>query len=621
MIHEMLLAVLSMTLTGTPAAEPASALGRLVTHARIPGILGQPGAGFVELYEFDMWLSEEGPSEAHVRRCGAPPYEATTHDGSAPFDVLPGSYAILLHQPEWFVRPAVVPDIAVKAGRNPDRNVIPALDYCCVSGTKFGSWERPDLPKPWATAKVFHQTFVARGTSITHAHYKLAGAEATSTRVSIHEVSDGTPPDRWKQVGPERVDPKIGPLNDNWVGWRSGDLPTVPGRRYALRIEGLGPSGQQVLSMVVHHDAAGPGYAQGTAYADGVARKYDLYASISSDSDGTVIPYMRVHDIKPGELGGAGTWSQSWVAKGRSLAAADLLVAWGGEEKGVFAEIRVHEGDNPTGKVIGVAKRTHAAWWGPGYGFLGAAWQPGEVELDAGKPYCLEFVTCPPCKGYNVAVVNHPANAYADGQAFRDGKPVPDKDLEMTVVEYLTFDKPREPAPVYEPKGRNLLNNGDFEKGTPSTTDADDPPGWKRWNTSPTAFWYGKFGRHGSNAPRVIGGNINNTKIDGGFVQRVAGLSPNKTYCLSGWTCSSAQADKRYLAALGYDPTGQVADPKAGTIVWGLSGRRSFAYDPVIFRGIRPGSDSISVWTRGHNKDVGDLIYTVDFDDLTLVEE
>ncbi len=610
---------LGMT-TIVAAAEPPSMMGNLVTRARIPGILGQPQAGYVELYEFDMWLSEEGLGEAHVRRCGAPPYEPTTHDGYTPFDVLPGTYAILLHQPEWFVRPAVLHDITVRPGRNPELNVIPPLDYACVFGTKFGSWKQPGLPEPWAAATVFHQTFVAKGTSITHAHYKLANANAASTRVSIHEVRDNVPPEQWKQVGPERIDPKLGALNDNWVGWRSGDLPTVPGRKYALRIEGLGDAGRNDLSMLVHHDAAGPGYDKGTGYADGVAQKYDLYASISSDSDGTVIPYMRVHDIKPGELGGGGTWAQTWVAKGKSLASADTLVAWGGEQKGVKAEIRVHEND-PKGRQIGVAKRTEAAWWGPGYGFLGAAWQPGEVELQPGKTYCLEFVTVPPYKGYNAAVVNDPRNAYPHGNAFCDGKPVMDKDLEMTVVEYVSPGKPRKPVPPYEPKGRNLLTNGDFEQGTLSDADAPDPPGWKRWSTSATAFWYGKYGRNGSNASRVIGGNINGTKIDGGFVQTVSGLSRSKSYCLSAWICSSTHADKRYLAAVGYDPTGQVANPKAVTIIWGLTGRRSAMYDQIVFHGIRPKGNSISVWTRGHNKDVGDLIYTVDFDDFALVEE
>lgn len=595
-------------------------MGRLVTRARIPHVLGHAEQGFVELYEFDMWLNEEGMSESHVRRCGAPPYEPTSHDGYTPFDVLPGSYAILLHQPEWFVRPAVVADIAVQAGANPERNIIPALDYCCVSGVKLGPWERPGVPEPWTTARVFHQTFVARGTSITHAHFKLAGAKAPSAKVSIHEAREGVPPDQWKPVGPARIRSRLGSLNDSWVGWRSGEVPTTPGRRYALRIEAVGAPGADSIAMLVHRDALGPGYDAGTGYADGKRQPFDIYASISSDSDGTVIPYMRVHDIKPGKLGGSGTWAQTWVARGKSLAAADLLVAWGGEHKGVLAELRVHE-DDPKGKVVGVAKRSHTAWWGPGHGFLGAAWQPGEVVLKPGRTYCLEFVTVPPCKGYNVNVVNDPANACPDGIAFRDGRPVPKEDLEMTIVEYVDFDRVRVPPPPYDPKGKNLLINGDFEQGRPGEGGDCGPSGWQRWSRSKTTFWYGDYGRGGSRAPRVIGGSINGTRVDGGFVQRVTGLRKDRRYRLSAWSSSSAQADKRYQAAVGYDPTGQTSDPRARTIVWTGVGRRSNGYEQALVDGIEPKRDAVSIWMAARNQDVGDETYAVDFDDFVLEEQ
>lgn len=76
-----------------------------------------------------------------------------------------------------------------------------------------------------------------------------------------------------------------------------------------------------------------------------------------------------------------------------------------------------------------------------------------------------------------------------------------------------------------------------------------------------------------------------------------------------------------YMTAVGYDPTGQTSDPNSPTIVWKLAGRRSFIFDRVVFMGIRPQTDSISIWTRGSNNQVGDLVFTVDFDDFALVEE
>lgn len=623
MLKRMIIASLVLVLVSLVTADmPRTEMAQLETYARIPCIMGQPQDGYAELYEFDMWLSEAGHSEAHVRRCGAPPYRAITHDGYSPFEVVPGRYAILLHQPEWFLRPAVVPNVTVRPGKSM-LNVIPSLDYSCVTrGGKLGPWEKSGSPDPWISGKTFYQTFVARGTSITHVHFRLAGTKAEIARVSIHKVDEGLSPDRWKRVGPERIADKLGALKDNWVGWRSGEVVTIPGQRYAVRIAGEADGLPEDMAMLVHYDNVGPGYEKGTAWVDGIKQQCDIYGSISSDSDGTVIPYMRIYEIKPGELGGTGTWSQTWVAQGKSIAAVDLLVAWGMSEdvKGVQAEFRIREG-GPNGKIIGVPKRTFTAWWAPGMGFLGAAWQPGEVSLTPGKTYCVECVAISPSKGYNVAVINSPNNAYPRGMAFRDGVPVANQDLEMTIVEYKTCPKPVTNNPVHEPKGKNFIVNGGFEGGIPNEQNAQDPSGWTRWNTRQTSFWYGKYGRNGSNAARIIGGNINDTCIDGGYVQRVTGLDSKKTYCLSGWTSSSAKTDMCYMTAVGYDPTGQTSDPNSPTIVWKLAGRRSFIFDRVVFMGIRPQTDSISIWTRGSNNQVGDLVFTVDFDDFALVEE
>jgi hypothetical protein len=204
--------------------------------------------------------------------------------------------------------------------------------------------------------------------------------------------------------------------------------------------------------------------------------------------------------------------------------------------------------------------------------------------------------------------------------AWRDGKPVLERDLEMTVLEYK--DCPA-PPPLPKPAGiavGNLLANGSFESGL-TNGQSSVPPGWARWSTRQTTFWYGNYGRNGSGAARVIGGNINGTRIDGGYVQQVTGLATNKTYRLSGWSASSVMSNSRYLSAIGYDPTGQTTDPKAKTIVWGITGRFTALYEQAIFRGIRPANGTISVWTRGASQEIGDTIFTVDFDDFGLVED
>jgi hypothetical protein len=229
-------------------------------------------------------------------------------------------------------------------------------------------------------------------------------------------------------------------------------------------------------------------------------------------------------------------------------------------------------------------------------------------------------VAFPASEPYNPAVVNHPLNAYPSGTAWRDGKAVPERDLELTVIEYKECPVlPPLPKPVGTTE-RNLLNNGAFEAGLTNGQSAV-PPGWARWSNRPTTFWYGNYGRGNSGAARVIGGNINDTRIDGGYVQQVTGLDKGKTYRLSGWSASSVMSNARYLSAIGYDPTGQTNDPKAKTVVWGVTGRFTALYEQVVFRGIRPTNNTLSVWTRGANQEVGNAIFTVDFDDLWLEED
>jgi hypothetical protein len=89
---------------------------------------------------------------------------------------------------------------------------------------------------------------------------------------------------------------------------------------------------------------------------------------------------------------------------------------------------------------------------------------------------------------------------------------------------------------------------------------------------------------------------------------------------LSDWVCSCAQTDKRYLSAVGYDPTGQTANAKASTVIWEGAGRSSARFEQIVIDHIRPKSDAVSVWLRGANKDVGDATFAVDFDDFVLEE-
>jgi hypothetical protein len=298
------------------------------------------------------------------------------------------------------------------------------------------------------------------------------------------------------------------------------------------------------------------------------------------------------------------------------LAGADFMVVSTENIKTLLAEAQVHE-DTPEGKAVGIPKRGQAIAWGPGSGWVGVAWQPGEVPLEPGKTYCIQWRSQGKAR-YRGGIVNNPANAYANGMAFLDGTPQPDADLEMTLIEYSQpAPTTTQPAP-YTPTNANLMMNGDFEQGQP-TQDAKDIVGWTRWESAPTTWWYGPYGRNKSQAIRAVGGSINGTKMDGGLVQRIDGLSAAKTYRLSGWVTSNMPSDMQFLAAIGCDPTGQTTDSTAPTIVWEPGVRECERFDQVVIQDIHPNSGSVSVWLRAANKTAEQIVFT-SFDDLVLEE-
>jgi hypothetical protein len=605
-------------------APPCSALGKLEGHARVEISKGHPEKGHIELYEWDVWLTPNGQGENRVRRTGAPPMENVRHDGYYSFYPLAGTYSLYMHQPEWWVRPKVIPNINIRDGQELTINAEPPTDYSMVFGNNMGPWQGKG--DPWAWATTWHQTFIALGTGITKVQFKLAGTNTERVRVSVHEDNGDPNPENWPQVGPERVIPNVGTMGDNWTGWLSGEVPTTPGKTYAVRLHDAG--GNRDFGPFVYRDALGDGYEKGTAYGDGEAKPFDLYMTISADNDGSLIAYGKRAASKPGGLAGwAVSWGQTWKAIGKSLAGMDLFAASGSSKYSgiIHAEVTVHRG-GPGGKQIGPTKRVNTAWWGPGVGIFAVSYSPGEVPLTPGGTYCIQVTAVEPKGpgvediGFNPSFFHLADDAYSQGMACKDGERQPEVDLEMTIVEWTTsppLPKPP-PAPVPPDPSKNLLKNGDMEDGQPGNEGNPVPEGWTRWKRRPTAWWYGKdFGRNGTLGIRVIGGAINGTKIRGGIVQRVDGLSPAKEYRLSGWVRTSNVTSNRHAAYIGFDPTGQTDDPFASTVKWIPTGDLSGVFEQVFSEPFRPSRDSVSVWTRGENEDTTE-VFTVDFDDLVL---
>ncbi|MCD6394659.1 MAG: hypothetical protein J7M40_14295, partial [Planctomycetes bacterium] len=269
-----------------------------------------------------------------------------------------GSYTTVFADPAGFVRPLVLTNQFVENGDVVDRIVSPVFDYADFVQT---SWDE----KP---ATDYYQTFTAKGTSITQVGFKLAtdgvdgpGPEGQNILISIHKKNDDTP-DKWPQVGPAAVVLNVdcgGAKNYWWsAGWDSGQVPTEPRATYAVRLcsESDGGSFQAFWRRTggLWDDC----YRLG-ADGDKGWQGANLCMTVASDSDGLVIPYnKRVHK-KYGEFAGFDrSWSQTYIARGRSLTSVILYAATSGSQPSMNRQrlkVRVRKG-GPGGAVVGIEK-------------------------------------------------------------------------------------------------------------------------------------------------------------------------------------------------------------------------------------------------------------------------
>jgi len=276
-------------------------------------------------------------------------------------------------------------------------------------------------------------------------------------------------------------------------------------------------------------------------------------------------------------------------------------------------KVRVREG-GPDGPVVGIEKigTGSGEWTGDAtWGVFSAAFAPGEVPLEPGKTYAIEFESIE-----NVATLHGYINIkafaagdtggftplckvkpddYLAGRAYLNGKTPTDYDIDMQVVEYAdgaqNWDKAVD--------ARNLIKNGDMQSGGINISrDNSRPYEWDRFKMDPdTVFRYTSDTSSASDFYARVMATCGK-KCDGGYIQKVSGLNHSDTYRVSGMLRSSWALDDQHISMVGYDPTGQTDKPDASTIVWKLMPTVNGVFVPYISDPIRPASDSISVWLR-----------------------
>ncbi len=542
-----------------------------------------------------------------------------------------GNYSIVFSAPGGFMRPLVLTNQFVENGGVVDRIVSPVFDYADFIQT---SWDE----KPAAD---YYQTFTAKGTSITQVGFKLAtdgvdggGPAGQNILISIHKKKADTP-NKWPQVGPTAIVLNVdcgGAKNYWWsTGWDSGQVPTQPGQTYAvhLRAESQGGSFQAFWRRT--GDGQNDCYRVGKDGKKGW-RGTNLCMTVASDSDGLVIPYnKRVHKEYVEFAGFDRSWSQTYIAKGRSLASVIIYAATSGAQPSMNRQrlkVRLRKG-GPDGAVVGIEKiaigngnYTGDASWG----MFGVSFAPGEVPLVPGERYAVEFESI---ENYNTlhGYVNIKGqvsddrvgfnpyrkispDTYNFGTAYRKCVDAQDFDLDVQIVEYQHNARDWHGAV----ETGNLIANGRMEQG------GDKPGDWRTFAVVPdTGLCRTAEGKDKTNhVARVYGGSSTGKAADGGFVQEVIGLSKLETYRLSGRVRSTWPVDEKHSCMIGFDPTGQDTDPDAGTIQWTILPAVSGLFVDYQSRPIRPADKSVSVWLRGKTTLTVDYRFEADFDEFAL---
>jgi hypothetical protein len=444
------------------------ASGWVTGRGRFEKIAGRPAMGYVQLYEWDLFLS---PADNSIigpcRRLGAPPGQPPTYDGYYRIDNLPaGVYSIYVNQPDFFASPKVAPNVQIVDGQETPLNIDLDVDY--------STYFKNTAQQQWTEWRwTWYQTFSATGTSVRGVSWVMAGWGEYAgdwAEVSILEDNGNADVRNWKVLG-SKTDNSIASDSDEWVRWFSGQIPITPGKKYAVRIWVNGGC------AIYKRDKDGNSYPQGRAYDDaGSPKNYDLNVTVFVDRNNQMVTHTRL-SYGPGTFISSlndTQWGQTFAASGNGLAAVDLFAASG--DTNFDLTWRIRQG-GPAGPQIGPAKTTQGAYFASTTDLVGVSYNPNDVPLIPRQTYYIEVTDT---MGFT-PFVQEAGNSYSDGMAFRRGTAT-EYDLAMTIVEYADTQR-AEPADLNGDGSVDFLdyallaNQWLQPPGTPSADIAPPPNG------------------------------------------------------------------------------------------------------------------------------------------------
>lgn len=426
-----------------------------------------------------------------------------------------------------FDRMETPPVIIPKWPIEPDNYDVPITpEYCCAP---------PGYPEVWKEkymlrAHNFYQTFVATCSQL----YQVSVWDGPKiiwwgNKVNMSILEGGHQGPRimmnaWAGEGQE--DHTSASHSDFELprgGWRHGDMPVIPGRKYAVRVGGYNSHGGEHFNLdaFVRPDN-GDGYGPGQAYQEKVATGGDLCMMLFGNGNGQILENnLRCEEweIFIPKREPTRNWGQTFRASGVSLAG---LTFWAsnGSDRQVSCTVRVREND-ARGRQIGPAKTCasmdvpdrpkirypdypgelpdHGAFYKLPSDFFQIGFKPDEVPLEKGRTYYIEVEAGEPVMFYADGDFYTRGYAYHNGEKIGDNLPKGStfhSGRYTLLMNIVLYENPKGAPNTYPPaagtpaarKGDNLLLNGDAETGDFShwqigsdpvidpSTDIPDPP-------------------------------------------------------------------------------------------------------------------------------------------------
>lgn len=269
-----------------------------------------------------------------------------------------------------------------------------------------------------ADCNEFGQMFAASGSSVVMVIVRspLAGINFTA---SVHDGGPSGP-----QIGPSRSFTSPSGPSDVRLIWSGGEVPTVPGNLYYLKIKAAGTTRGILCDNDPVPDMSDP-MPEGSLYLDGSPAhpSRDLGVTICSDDDGILTNMYIRSGGSPINVTQVG---QTFTARGTSLIS---FTAWIPDGNNTYVAT-LYNGVG--GTQIGTAKKARTTRPGADPEIIWT-WNPGECPLTPGNVYYIEVTRE---GGGSVYCYGNQWDLYAGGRAYGNRSPLAQGlDMAGTIME------------------------------------------------------------------------------------------------------------------------------------------------------------------------------------------